>query len=258
MMLDPQPFAGKVALLTGSAGHLAGTTARLLAERGATIAAVDRAGSDFSALSDAIPADRLLVLEADVRDPAQVEAYVNATLERFGRIDVFFNAAGVAGPVHPIVDYPVDDFALVMDVNVKGVFLGLKYVIAAMVAGGGGVIVNAASLAGLRCSKGVNAYTASKHAVVALTKVAANEYGNHGVRVCAIAPGPIESPMLDEHLLHKTNELEQARAVAAAAIPVGRLGTASDVAKLVAFLASDEAAYLNGIIVPVDGGLGAG
>ena len=257
-MTNPsRPFEGQVALLTGAAGRIAATTALLLAARGARIAAVDRPGADFSVLRDELPATELLTLEADVRDAAQVDAAVAATLARFGQIDIFFNAAGIGGPVRPIVDYPLDDFNRVIDVNVKGVFHGLRSVLPPMIARGRGVIINACSLAGLRGSKGISAYAASKHAVVGLTKVAANENAGKGIRVNAIAPGPIEGPMLDQHFAEK-GDIAAVSAGTAAAIPQGRIGTADDVARLVAFLASPESDYINGAIVPIDGALGAG
>lgn len=257
MPLDPTPFAGQVALLTGAAGTLAAASALLLADRGARIVAVDRPGADFAALRSALPQTDLLTLEADVADPAQVEAYVARALDRFGQIDVFFNAAGISGPVRPLVDYPVEDFGALLDINVKGVFHGLKYVLPPMIARGKGAIINAASLSGLRGSRGLCGYSASKHAVIGLTKVAANENAGLGIRINAIAPGPIEGPMFAGHMAQK-GDLEAGRAATAAAIPQGRLGTPDDVARLVAFLASDEAAYINGAIVSVDGALSVG
>jgi len=256
-MTDPFcSYDGKVALVTGAAGLIGATTARLLAARGATIAALDRPGVtlDFPDL----PAERLLKLEADVTDPAAVQRSVAATLDRFGRIDVFFNAAGISGPVRRIADYPVEDFLKVMGVNAFGVFLGLKYVLPVMERQGSGVIVNASSAAGLRGSKGVSAYTASKHAVIGLTKAAASESAAKGVRVVAIAPGAVDSPMFEGLMIEQSADLANFRELAASKIPQGRIATGEDVANLVCFLGSDQAAYLNGAVYLVDGGLMAG
>jgi len=251
-------YEGKVALLTGAAGHIAATTARLLASRGATVAVVERPGVSLDVLDPDIPGERLLKLEADATDPAQVQAYVQTTLGRFGKIDLYFNAAGVVGPVKRIADYPIEDYLTVMNVNALGVFLGLKYVIPVMEKQGSGVIINAASAAGLRGSKFVSAYSASKHAVIALTKVAANESAGHGVRVVAIAPGPVDSPMFDGHMREQTADIDSFREMASTRIPQGRIATGEDVANLVCFLGSDQAAYLNGAVYQVDGALMAG
>jgi NAD(P)-dependent dehydrogenase (short-subunit alcohol dehydrogenase family) len=250
-------YDGKTVLLTGGGGFLAASTARLLAARGANVAAVDRPGVPLDGLGD-IPADRLLELEADVTDPASVQAYVEATVQRFGRIDLFFNAAGIAGPVLPIGDYPVEDFVQIMNVNVVGVFLGLKYVLPVMREQRGGVVVNACSVAGLRGSKGISGYSASKHAVLGLTKVAANESAGDGVRVVGIAPGPIDSPMFNGHASEQTVDLEAFQAATIAAIPQGRLGTGEDIANFVCFLGSEQASYINGVVVAIDGALTAG
>jgi NAD(P)-dependent dehydrogenase (short-subunit alcohol dehydrogenase family) len=258
MTSDFCSYHGKIALLTGAAGHIAATTARLLAARGASIAVVARPGASLDFFEDEIPADRLLKLSADATDPAAVQAYVQATVDRFGRIDVFFNAAGVAGPVKRIVDYPVEDYLHVMNVNALGVFLGLKYVLPVMEKQRGGVIVNACSIAGLRGSKGASAYSASKHAVLGLTKVAANESAGSGIRVVGIAPGPVDSPMFNAHIGEQTADIDAFRELAASKIPQGRLATGEDIANLVCFLASDQASYINGVVVPIDGALTAG
>ncbi|MFN3823757.1 MAG: SDR family NAD(P)-dependent oxidoreductase [Pseudorhodobacter sp.] len=252
-------MTGKIALITGAAGAIGLATAGLLASRGALIAATDIAGADFGPLHEAIPDEgRLLVLEADVTDEAAFGAAVAATVEKFGTIDIFFNNAGIEGPVAPIPDFPTDGFRKVMEVNVTGIFLGLKLVIPVMAKAGRGSIINSSSVAGLTGSPGLCAYVASKHAVLGLTRAAAVEWGGKGIRVNCINPGPIESRMMDA--IEEGASPGDAAAVHdgfAATIPMKRYGTPEEVAGVIAFLASGDAAYVNGAAYTVDGGMTA-
>lgn len=252
-------MTGKIALITGAAGAIGLASGCLMAARGATIAAMDLKGADFTSLRAAIPdADRLLVLEGDVTDEASYAAAVAATLRAFGKIDIFFNNAGIEGPSAPIQDFPTEGFRKVMEVNVVGIFLGLKLVIPVMVKAGSGSIINSSSVAGMTGSPGLCAYVASKHAVLGLTRAAAVECGGKGVRVNCINPGPIDSRMMtsiEKGLGAKAAEVHDAFA---ATIPMQRYGTPEEVAGLVAFLASDDAGYINGGAYTVDGGLTAG
>ncbi len=252
-------LSGKVALITGAAGAIGLATATLLASRGAIIAATDVAEADFGPLHTAIPdTSKLLVQRADVTDESAFAALVAATVKSFGTIDIFFNNAGIEGPVAPIPDFPTDGFRHVMEVNVIGIFLGLKLVIPVMARAGHGSIINSSSVAGLTGSPGLCAYVASKHAVLGLTRAAAVEWGGKGIRVNCINPGPIESRMMAS--------IEEGASPGAAAkvhdgfaatIPMKRYGTPAEVAGLVAFLASDDAAYVNGGAYTVDGGMTA-
>ncbi|MFN3844252.1 MAG: SDR family NAD(P)-dependent oxidoreductase [Paracoccaceae bacterium] len=252
-------MTGKIALITGAAGAIGMATARLLASRGAFIAATDIAEADFGPLRKAIPDEgRLLVVEADVTDEAAFGAAVSATVEKFGTIDIFFNNAGIEGPVAPIPDFPTDGFRKVMEVNVTGIFLGLKLVIPVMAKAGRGSIINSSSVAGLTGSPGLCAYIASKHAVLGLTRAAAVEWGAKGIRVNCINPGPIESRMMAS--IEEGASSGAAAAVHdgfAATIPMKRYGTPEEVAGVVAFLASDDAAFVNGAAYTVDGGMTA-
>ncbi|MEM7734935.1 MAG: SDR family oxidoreductase [Deinococcota bacterium] len=252
-MLD---FYDKTAVVTGAAGNIGQAVAQLLASRGANVLAVD---IDDNALVDTLnllkevnPAGTHAVCQADVTHPPSVKAYAlqAASLVSEG-IDVFFNNAGVEGVAAPITAYPEDDFDKVMNVNVKGVFLGLKYVLYEM--NSGGAVVNTASVAGLGGSPNMIAYTASKHAVVGMTKTAALEMSDENIRVNAICPAPIQGRMMK----NIEQELNLSEDKMARAIPLRRYGTPEEVANFVVMLLSDEAKYLTGGIYTVDGGLRA-
>jgi NAD(P)-dependent dehydrogenase (short-subunit alcohol dehydrogenase family) len=251
-------LTGKVAVITGADGAIGRATAALLAQRGASIVAVDRPQVDLSGYGRHLPAGATLATaSADVTDEAAVAAYARKALDAFGRIDIFFNNAGVEGLVSPIEDYPLAVFRQVIDVNVVGVFLGLKHMLPVMYAQGSGCVVNTSSVAGLKGSPGLSAYNASKHAVVGLTRAAAAEAGPRGVRVVSVNPGPIESRMMASINTGQATDAAAAHAATVARIPQRRYGTAGEVAELVAFLASDAASFCNGGTYSVDGGLSA-
>lgn len=253
-----QRLANKVAVITGGTGGIGLAAARLFAAEGAKVVLVDLDGAALERAVAELGAERALGVAADVSDPAQVEAYVRRAMEAHGRIDVFFNNAGIEGAVGPIVDYPIEMFDKVMAVNVRGVFLGLKYVIPAMAKGGGGSIIITSSLGGLRGVPKLSAYIGSKHAVVGLMKSAALECAPLGIRVNTINPSPIATRMMES--------LEAGYAPGAAAlvkkkmeasVPLRRYGEPEEVAALALFLASDEASYITGNSYPIDGGMSA-
>jgi NAD(P)-dependent dehydrogenase (short-subunit alcohol dehydrogenase family) len=259
-MPDRIRLDGKVAVVTGAAGVIGSATMRLLAERGARIVAVDRKQQELQTAIGDLPATaQALAVTADVTDESEVAEYVRAAIDRFGTIDAFYNNAGIEGDIAPIIHYSLETFRRVLDVNVVGVFLGLKHVLPVMLKQNHGSIVNTASIAGLIGSSDIAVYTASKHAVIGLTKTAALECATTAVRVNCVCPGLIDSRMLSAIIegRNPTNApVPHDRIVER--IPARRLGHASEVASIVAFLASDEASYVSGAAYTVDGGRTAG
>jgi NAD(P)-dependent dehydrogenase (short-subunit alcohol dehydrogenase family) len=255
-MPDRIRLDGKVAIVTGAAGVIGTATVRLLAERGAKIVAVDRREQDLNAAVRELPASaEALVVAADVTQEDEVADYVRAATNRFGTIDVFYNNAGVEGEVKPITEYSLEAFRRVLDVNVVGVFLGLKHVLPVMLKQNKGSIINTASIAGLMGSPHIAVYSASKHAVVGLTKSVAWECTGTGVRINCVCPGLIDSRMLSAIFQGRFGgNAPPPMDKIVERIPARRLGQASEVASIVAFLASDEASYVSGSAYTVDGG----
>jgi NAD(P)-dependent dehydrogenase (short-subunit alcohol dehydrogenase family) len=255
-MPDRIRLDGKVAVVTGAAGVIGTATIRLLAERGAKIVAIDRREQDLEAAVRELPASaEALVVAADVTQEDEVADYVRAATNRFGTIDVFYNNAGVEGEIKPITEYSLEAFRRVIDVNVVGVFLGLKHVLPVMLKQNKGSIINTASIAGLMGSPHIAVYSASKHAVVGLTKSVAWECTGTGVRINCVCPGLIDSRMLSAIFQGRFGgNAPPPMDKIVERIPARRLGQASEVASIVAFLASDEASYVSGSAYTVDGG----
>jgi NAD(P)-dependent dehydrogenase (short-subunit alcohol dehydrogenase family) len=259
-MADRIRLDGKVAVITGAAGVIGTATIRLLAERGARIVAVDRREQDLkTAIKDLPAAAQALTITADVSREDEVAEYVRGAVDKFGTIDIFYNNAGIEGEIAPITKYPLETFRKVIDVNVVGVFLGLKHVLPVMLKQNKGSIINTASIAGLIGSPDVAVYSASKHAVIGLTKSAALECSATGVRVNCVCPGLIDSRMLSAIIEGRnTGNAPVPNEKIVERIPARRLGQASEVASIVAFLASDDASYVSGSAYTVDGARTAG
>ena len=246
-------FAGQVAVVTGAGGGIGRATVLAFAAGGASVVAVDldEAGAARTAALVAADGGSAIGVGADVAEEAGVASYVAATLGAFGRIDVLVNCAGIE-LLNPIVDTSIEAWDRQMNVNVRSVFLGLRAVLPLMYAQRSGAVVNTASVNGYVANPWTSAYTASKHAVIGLTKVAAMEAGPNGVRVNAVCPGATNTDML-----HRFAD-EATRAKIAGDVPLGRLGEPADIADAICFLASSRAAYINGEELKVDGGLLAG
>lgn len=245
-------LTGKIALVTGAGSGLGRASALAMAREGARIVASDvflkgaeeTVGLIRGQKGDAIP------VACDVTRAADVRALVELTTSVFGRLDVALNCAGWEGGIARLADASEEDFDRVIAINLKGVFLSMKHEISAMISTGGGSIVNVASVAGLVAAQGAGPYSASKHGVLGLTKTAAAEYARKGVRVNAICPGWSETSM--SRRVGETNPKVMEGYVAR--VPAGRLGRAEEIAAMAVFLASDEAAYVNGAALPIDGG----
>ncbi len=241
-------FTDRVAIVTGAASGIgAAITTRLLAE-GATVV-----GGDLDPGGVPTGADPVAV---DVTDPDAVGALVDHTMADHGRIDVLCNNAGVGG-VTSVVDCTLDEWERIFAVNARGTFLGVRAVIPHMLASGGGAIVNTASVAGTVGLPDRAAYSASKGAVIALTRQVAVQYATQGIRCNSVSPGTVDSPWVGR-LLDATDDPAATRAALVARQPLGRLGTPDEIAEVVAFLASDAASFVTGADWLIDGGISAG
>ena len=239
-------FDGKVALVTGAGSGIGEACAVLLAERGARVVVADLREDAAERVARGIGAAALAV-GVDVSDLASCAAMVGAAVDRFGRLDVAVNNAGIAGAQAPVAEYPVESWHQVISVHLDGTFYCMRAELPALLADGGGSIVNMASILGSVGFAQASAYVAAKHGIVGLTRAAALEYGGQGVRVNAVGPGFIDTPLL------AALPAEQ-KAGLASLHPRGRLGSSDEVAELVAFLASDRAANTTGAYYTTDGG----
>ena len=245
------PLSGRVALVTGGASGIGRAAALAFAAAGAQVmlADVDAAGGEETAGLIGEEGGQASFLRADVAVDAEVAALVAATLERYGRLDCAFNNAGIEGLKTPYREYPIEEFDRVFTINVRGVWLCMQHEIPAMLRTGGGSIVNTASVAGLRGSPDLPAYSASKHAVVGMTRAIAKNQAKQNIRVNAVCPGIIDTPMMDRIVAEVFT-----RDAATAMQPIGRMGTAAEVAEVVVWLCTDAASLVTGVAMPIDGG----
>ncbi|CAM4353765.1 SDR family NAD(P)-dependent oxidoreductase [Lacicoccus alkaliphilus] len=253
-----QSFEDKIVLITGGAGGIGQAGAKEFLDRGASVVLVDLNEEALKQASENLGSDKVHTITGDVTDEESVKNYVEETVEKFDKIDVFFNNAGINGPFKNIKDLDKKEFDMIMNINTTGVFLGMKYVIRQMEQQGHGAIVNTASNAAYIGSAGMAGYIASKHAVAGLTKTAALEVAGDNIRVNAVAPAAIDTDMLSDIQNNLTpGEPEKSGEAIKQGIPFGRFGTPEEVAKVVAFLASDDAKFVTGSLYNVDGGMQA-
>lgn len=241
----------KVAIVTGGTSGIGRDAAVLFAEAGAKVVVAGRREAEGKETVDMIRAkggDGLFV-KADVSKSADVQALVQKTVDKFGRLDTAFNNAGVEGSWMPMVDLPEEEWDRVLDINLKGVFLCMKYEVPEMIKAGGGTIVNMSSVAGLMGTPAAAPYGASKHGVIGLTRTAALEYAQQKIRVNAVCPAVIESPM--ENRLFGEPE---AHKFAVSMHPLGRIGTPREVAEAVLWMCSEKSSFMTGHYMVIDGG----
>jgi NAD(P)-dependent dehydrogenase (short-subunit alcohol dehydrogenase family) len=250
----PGRLEGKVALVTGAGSGIGRASALAFAREGARIVAADVAvaGGQETVAWIHQAGGRATFVRADVSQASEVEALLQTTIATYGQLDCAHNNAGIEGVLATTADYPEDDWDRVIAINLKGVWLCMKYELAHMQQQGRGAIVNTASIAGLVGARRMPAYVASKHGVAGLTKTAALEYARVGIRINAVCPGIIHTPMVERAFLSRH---PQAATRLSASEPIGRLGTPEEVAEAVIWLCSDAASFITGHTMAVDGGI---
>jgi NAD(P)-dependent dehydrogenase (short-subunit alcohol dehydrogenase family) len=253
--MTPNPiydFSGQVALVTGAGSGMGLATARAFAEAGAAVVMADINPTTVKAAADTLSkaGHQVLAVECDVADEASVAGAVRAAVDTFGRLDMAFNNAGIQVPPCDAADEPADQFDRVNAINLRGVWACMKHELAQMRSQGSGAIVNCSSLGGLVGIPGRAAYHASKHGVLGLTSSAALEYAPRGIRINAVCPGTIATPMVTDMI--DKGELDTAEAIANQ--PINRLGEPDEIAAAVLWLCSPGASFVIGVALPVDGG----
>ncbi|MEH2335026.1 SDR family oxidoreductase [Nostoc sp.] len=249
---ENKSFKGKVAFITGGGTGIGVATAVAFAKEGVSVVIV---GSSDKHLEEGInrikqEGGEALAIKCDVRRAEDVKAALDQTIEVYGRLDYAFNNAGVDHPGTPLADITEEEFDRQMNINLKGVFLGMKYQIPLILKSGGGAIVNTSSGAGVKGFKGQAAYTAVKHGVIGLTRSAALDYATYNIRINVVAPGIIDTPMMDRF----TGGTEEGRKGAISQEPIGRAGTPEEIANAVIWLCSDASSFVTGHTLVADGG----
>lgn len=243
-------FTDKVAFVTGAASGIGRAAAVAFAAEGAKVAILDCTVDALQEVEAAVRnagSGEVLTIVADISTPEDVEAAVKKVVDTFGRLDVAFNNAGVENKAFPVAEIPLEEWDRILDINLRGTFVCMKHELAQMVAQGSGVVVNTSSGAGIKGVPGGAAYAASKHAIIGLTKSAALDYAKQNIRVNAVLPGNIETPMMDRFTdgdIQKAIDLE----------PVGRLGKPEEVAEAVLWMSSNMGGFVTGSAIVVDGG----
>jgi NAD(P)-dependent dehydrogenase (short-subunit alcohol dehydrogenase family) len=249
----PASLAGRVALVTGASRGIGAVTARAFARAGAAVVLAARDRQALEEVADGVRGEggQALAVPTDVGDPASVQRLVQQALDGFGRLDAAFNNASDGPPPAPLAEIDPEGFDRAIRTNVRGTFLGMKYEIPAMLRTGGGAIVNMASLAGLQGVANLAGYVAGKAGIIGLTRVAALDYADQGIRVNVVAPGPILT-------YHLEAAGEEAQRRAGLSTPMRRVGRAEEVGATVVWLCSDQASFVTGVTLPIDGGQQAG
>jgi len=244
---------GRVALVTGAGGGIGLATAKAFAEAGASVVAADRHGEVIDKAAEGLRSvgHNAIGMTCDVTDKSQVAAMVERAVKTYGRLDAAFNNAGINSESVPLLDTSDDEFERIFDVNLRGVWNCMKAELRQMTAQGSGAIVNCSSIGGMVGSKGRSAYSASKHAIIGLTQSAALDYAAQGIRINAVCPGMINTPMATR--VTKNYDPEVVRAMVARE-PIGRFGEPEEIAAAVVWLCSSAASFMVGHALAVDGG----
>lgn len=247
-------FDGKVALITGGNSGIGKAAVLKFAGEGAKVVIAARRESEGMQVVDEVKkaGSEAVFFKTDVTECDQVEELIENAVEHFGRLDIAFNNAGISGGSQLIADITEADFDQIININVKSIWACMKYEIPAMLQGGGGSIVNNSSMGAFRTMRGISLYTATKAAVVGMTKGAAVDYARKGIRVNAVCPGIIKTPLSDEH---QHLDDPEAEAAVGGRHPIGRVGTPEEVADAVLWLCSDASSFVTGQSIVVDGGL---
>lgn len=246
-------FEGKVVLITGGSSGIGAESARAFSEEGAKVVITDVDEEKGKELAQEIndAGGKALFMKHDVSSAQETKRIVESVVEKFGRLDVAFNNAGIGGPSLPLSEYPEEDWERVISINLLGVYYGMKYEIQQMLKQGGGAIVNNSSILGKVGFNNASAYVAAKHAVVGMTKAAALEYSSKNIRINAVNPAFIKTPLLEASGMKEGTDMYD---MLVGLHPIGRLGEPREVANAVLFLSSDEASFVHGESLMVDGG----